>query len=364
MRSAVAAKPAFAQDTPTITMPAAQSVGASQTRKTMSLFVALAAVLIAGAFAFRMFKAESNGGAAAQMQTPAAAPPRTLPRPAVETEAKEVPPEAVSHNENIAPEQSAKSSKVAVPETGVGDLRITSNPPGAQVSIDGVTQAYYVTPFNTPPIKSGTHSLTATIAGLPPQTREVEVFAHRRTITDFQLTGDKAIYNIASAPQGAEILIDGLPAGTRTPAQIPLKAGAHKITFRMEGFDPVELMTQSAPGEMVNVAPRLQMRNSVDISGQGAGEIPSLGALARMRRPGSVNEIPEGKGAVVVRTRPKGVTIVVDGYTVPRVSPFRFPIRTGSHTVVLQKPGFQSVTRIIQVEEGKISEIDELLLPQ
>ena len=92
----------------------------------------------------------------------------------------------------------------------------------------------------------------------------------------------------------------------------------------------------------MNLSPRLQMRNSVDISGQVAAETPSLGSLARMRRPGSANEIPEGKGAVIVRTRPKGVTIVVDGYTVPRVSPFRFPIRAGSHTVVLQKSGFQS----------------------
>jgi hypothetical protein len=54
----------------------------------------------------------------------------------------------------------------------------------------------------------------------------------------------------------------------------------------------------------------------------------------------------------------------VDGITVPRMSPFRFPIRAGSHTVVLQKPGFQSVTRTIQVEEGKVTELDEILLPQ
>jgi hypothetical protein len=262
------------------------------------------------------------------------------------------------------PGEQAAEGKSPVAEVGVGDLHITSNPPGAQVTIDGVTQAYYVTPFNTPPIKSGTHTLVASIPGLPTQTKDVEVVAHKRMTADFQLTGDKAVYNISSAPQGAEILIDGTPTGTRTPTQIALKAGAHKITFNMEGFDPVELMTQSAPGEMVNVSPRLQMRNSVQIGGQMPGDAPSLGSLARMRRPGGVNELPEGKGAVIIRTRPKGVTIVVDGYTVPRVSPFRFPIRTGSHTVVLQKAGFQSVTRVIQVEDGKISEIDELLLPQ
>lgn len=248
--------------------------------------------------------------------------------------------------------------------TGVGDLRITSNPPGAQVTIDGAAQAYYVTPFNTPPLQAGSHTLIATSPGFPPQTREVQVTPRQRTVVDFQLAGDKAIYNIASAPEGAEILIDGSPTGSHTPAQIPLPAGSHKIALRMEGFSPVELMTQSAPGEALNIAPRLQAKNSVDITDRAATEAPSLGALARMRRPDSLSTVPEGKGAVVVRTRPKGVTIVVDGFTVPRMTPFRFPIRAGSHTVLLQKTGFQSVTRTIQVEEGKVTEIDEILQPQ
>ena len=230
--------------------------------------------------------------------------------------------------------------------------------------MDGIGQAYYVTPFNTPPMKAGTHSLTVTAPGLPPQTREVEVVARKRTMVDFQLTGDNAIYNISSAPSGADIIIDGVATGAHTPAQIPMKSGAHKIAFRLDGFTPVELMTQSAPGEMVNLSPRLQMKNSVNISEQVAAETPSLGALARMRQPGNPNEMPEGKGAVIIRTKPKGVTIVVDGYTLPRLSPFRFPIRAGSHTVVLQKNGYQAVTRTIQIEEGKVSEIDELLLPQ
>jgi serine/threonine-protein kinase len=362
-RSAAAAKPALVRDWP-VEIPVQRRSESSQSRKTVTLFVVLAAALVAGALAIRVFKSSSNTASVQPERTAAALQPqKPLPVPPGHRANRDE-QETAANTDSVGSDRMATSVKTPVPEVGVGDLRITSNPPGAQITVDGVTQAYYVTPFNTPPIKSGMHTLTATIAGLPPQTREVEVFARRRTITDFQLTGDKAIYNIASAPQGAEILIDGSPTGARTPAQVPLKAGAHKITFRMDGFDPVELTTQSAPGEIVNVAPRLQMRNSVDISGQAAADTQSLGAVARMRRPGSVNEIPEGKGAVIVRTRPKGVTIVVDGYTVPRVSPFRFPIHTGSHTVVLEKRGFHSVTRVIQVEEGKISEIDELLLPQ
>jgi hypothetical protein len=360
MRSAAAAKPAFAAKAPTVELQAPPPEASEpQGRKTVTLFVALAAVLAVGALVIRALRPSPTPVSQAQAlptMPPRAAQPERITKPVEEIAA--TPEKVVSEQ----PERIATGH--AVPVAGVGDLRVTSNPPGAQVMVDGVTQSYYTTPFNTPPLKAGTHSLTVSIPGLPPQTREVEVIARKREAVDFQLTGDKAIYSISSAPQGAEILIDGAAIGARTPTQIPLPAGVHKITLRMDGFAPAELITKSAAGEMVNVAPRLQARNSVDISEQVASETPSLGAVARMRRPGSVNEVPEGKGAVIIRTRPKGVTIVVDGYTVPRVSPFRFPIGSGSHTVVLQKAGYQSVTRVVQVEEGKVSHIDERLLPQ
>jgi hypothetical protein len=122
-------------------------------------------------------------------------------------------------------------------------------------------------------------------------------------------------------------------------------------------------MTQSTPGETVSIAPTLQAHNSVDISGP-AQESPSLGALARMRRGANNAELPTGNGAVVIRTRPKGATIVVNGRVLQRMTPMRFPVPPGSYTVTLQKPGYQPVTRVVQVQEGQISEVDELLLPQ
>jgi serine/threonine protein kinase len=359
-RTAAAATLATARSTTGNGMATVRRDSSDPSRKTLVLFSVLAAVLIVGALGIRAFHAKRNAPVSQAVLAPV--PPDTPETtPAATSSANEPPRERPNR---ITTEQPANVKIPATPASGIGDLRITSNPPGAMVTVDGVSQDYYMTPFNTPPLKSGMHTLTATMSGLPSQTREVEVVARKRVVVDFQLTGNKAIYNISSAPQGADISIDGASTGTRTPAQLPLAAGAHKITLRMEGFQPVELMTQSAPGESVNIAPRLQARNSVDISGQVASETPSLGSVARMRRPGSLVEVPEGKGAVIIRTRPRGVTIVVDGYTVPRQTPLRFPIRTGSHTIVLQKPGFQSITRVIQVEEGQVTEIDEPLTPQ
>ena len=367
MRAAAAPKTAPIIPVAPPELPTPEARSKSQRQKTVTLFAALAALLLVGAFAIRMMRQPSSSPA----QPPASvvATPQSASEPRPESQLAQSPAQA-----SAKPEKPASSSgdwtRVSAPAatapvaSGVGDLRVTSNPAGAQVVIDGTAQAYYVTPFNTPPLEAGTHTLVVTAPGLPPQTRQVQVTPRKRTIVDFQLAGDKAIYNIASAPQGAEVMIDGVSSGAHTPAQLMLTAGTHKILLRMEGFSPVELVTQSAPGESVNISPRLQAKNSVDISEQVAAETPSLGAAARMRRPENYGGMPEGKGAVVIRTRPKGVTIVVDGFTVPRATPFRFPIRAGSHTVVLQRPGFQSVTRTIQVEEGKVIELDEILLPQ
>jgi hypothetical protein len=190
----------------------------------------------------------------------------------------------------------------------------------------------------------------------------VEVVARKKVVVDFQLTGDNAIYNIASMPNGAEILIDGTPTGSRTPAQIPLKAGSHKVVLQLDGFQPVELMTSSAPGEAVTVAPRMQALNSVNISSTAPSESLGVAAMANLHR--NAGEAPAGKGFVLVRTRPKGATITVEGVNIAKLTPLRFPIRPGSYQVTIQKPGFQPVTRVVQVEEGKVSEVDELLLRQ
>ncbi len=360
MRAAAAPKPApIAAVPPTVTP---EAPGKTQRQKTITLFAILAAVLLVGALSIRIMR--KTRSETPQPTVTVSSPVPAPAEPSTDINATQ-PEETATRPEKAAePKWTRVPPPSSAPVTGIGDLRVTSNPPGAQVAIDGTTQAYYLTPFNSPPLEAGTHTLVVTAAGLPPQTRQVQVTPRRRTMVDFQLAGDKAIYNISSAPQGADILIDGVASGARTPAQIPLQAGTHKIILRMEGFSPVELVTQSAPGESVNISPRLQAKNSVDISDQVAAETPSLGAVARMRRPDSLNAMPEGKGAVVIRTRPKGVTIIVDGFTVPRMSPFRFPIRAGSHTVVLQKSGFQSVTRTLQVEEGKVTELDEILLPQ
>jgi len=221
-----------------------------------------------------------------------------------------------------------------------------------------------VTPFNAPPLKAGAHSVRAQLAGLAPQTRQVDVVAGQKLTVDFQMAGDKAIYNVASAPSGAEILIDGVVSGHTTPTQLLLTPGQHRVVLRLEGFAPSEVTTDAAAGQMINVAPVLRAKNSTVFTQPTPPESQGLGNLGARRRFYAEGEIPEGMGALQVRTRPKGVTIMVDGKTLQHPTPFKVPLRPGTHNIALQKEGFQTVTRTVQVELGRQLEIDEILPPQ
>src|SRR6185369_3512087 len=271
MRAPTGRQPA-APDDPTLIgeLPTAQPVTPAA-RRNWAIFgiAALAIVMVAGVWKAKR-QAPAEPAAQVVTQSPAATLPAVPAAPDVNaTQPVPTPPAPTTPEDKIAQaanEIAAKAQKAALaaqastknisdPATpAVGDLRITSTPPGAKVMIDGVSQDYYVTPFNSPPLKAGTHSLIATAEGFPGQTRQVEVAPKKRTAIDFQLSGDKAMYNITSAPAGAEILIDGVTSGSRTPAQLPLKAGKHKVSFKLDGFQTAELETDSTAGEAVNLS--------------------------------------------------------------------------------------------------------------
>jgi len=343
-------------------------------KKTVStgvIAVVLVVVLAAAAGVIGLLrhpKAEETPAEPSQASVPSPpSPSGTKPSPVVPTNQDShatQPPEPAN---SVAPSNPVlPKGQGAKPATSseIGTLRVTSSPPGAQIEIDGVSQDWYQTPFNTPPMKAGTHSVRAQMAGLTPQTRQVEVVPGQKVVLDFQLTGDKAIYNIASSPSGGEIVIDGVASGRLTPSQMMLTPGQHRVVIRLEGFAPAEVTTDAAAGQAINVAPVLRAKNSTVFTQQPAPEGPSIGGMGKVRRFYSEGEIPEGMGALQVRTRPKGVTIMVDNAPIAKLSPFRFPLRPGTHHITLQKDGFQTVTRTIQVEPGRQLEIDEILPPQ
>ena len=363
---AAAAKPANTQqtlhETPKTAAPQPAGEKKSSAATMAATVLLLAVIAVAG-----MFGLKKLAGGAASTPTPAdvsevAETGRKAPLPASNHEALPSRPSGDVASTPFLPKPHA--SKPATPVEGVGELRVTSNPPGAQIEIDGVSQDWYVTPFNAPPMKSGTHTVRAILAGLATQSRQVEVIPGEKVTLDFQMTGTKAIYNISSAPAGAEIVIDGVPSGRTTPTQMTLTPGQHRVLLRMDGFASMEVVTDADAGQSINISPALKAKNTAFIGQQQLQDTQPLGSLPNLKRFYAGGEIPDGMGALQVRTRPRGVTILVDGASIPRQSPFKFPLRPGTHNITLMKEGFETVTRSVQIQAGQQQEIEEILPPQ
>jgi serine/threonine-protein kinase len=154
-----------APDDPTLIgeLPMAQPVNPAA-RRNWAIFgiAALVIVMVAGVWKAKR-QAPDEPTPQASTQSPAATLPAVPAAPDVNaTESTQTPPTPSTPEDRItqaANEIAAKAQKAAmaaqnsaknVPDPiplAVGDLRITSTPPGAKVMIEGVSQEYYVTPL-------------------------------------------------------------------------------------------------------------------------------------------------------------------------------------------------------------------------
>jgi predicted Ser/Thr protein kinase len=256
-----------------------------------------------------------------------------------------------------AEEKSFFKSRKSNPEqvtTPQSELNLTSQPDGAKVEVDGQSRPDWVTPLKVSHLEVGTHSVVFSKEGYVPQTRTVESLAGKSAGLSVQLS-PAAKMVITSNPQGANIWVDGKDSGMVTPSQLTLVKGVHQITVKTAGYREAFWEGTLAQGQTANFSPVLL---SLD-QHSDKGSSPSF-----LNRLLGADTIPEGKGVVHIRTVPEGATIIVDGRVAPKKSNARWPADPGVYSVDLQMMGYKPVHRNIQVQQGKIKNIDEILEKQ
>ncbi len=237
---------------------------------------------------------------------------------------------------------SAEPPKPAAPTNGT--MRLISNPPGAKVEIDGWSEPTWVTPFNSPNLSVGQHKVVLTKAGFVTETRNVEVTAGQQAIVAASLRPSTipSRIEVISDPGGATILVDGKPSGKQTPATIEVPKGEHTVGLHKLGYIDVSVPAKVGEGETAHVSQVLK-------SGSGGGN--PFGKLFG-------GGIPEGMGALQVKTKPKGATVAVNGETAPKTTPFKIVVDPGTYKVVVKMDGYQSQTQSITVEKGKTANLE------
>ncbi len=134
-------------------------------------------------------------------------------------------------------------------------LALTSEPPGASVTVDGEYRGE--TPLQLPLAPAREHMLRLVLLGHEPEELRVAVAADERRALEVPLTGRYGEVEVAGSPAGAEVLVDGEPAG-RIGQTLRLLAVPHRIEVRAPGHLPYRAEVTPRPGLVRSLTAILQ----------------------------------------------------------------------------------------------------------
>jgi hypothetical protein len=138
-------------------------------------------------------------------------------------------------------------------------LSVASDPPGADIFINGDKQSGQ-TPM-TLPLKPGKYNVVLRFPGYDAYSGSVQVGDDGQAKIEaalHQKNGHVAWAQVESTPAGAEIWVDGVSTGQRTPARVEINSGIHNIALKLEGYRASRNAVQASEGGTVNVSPSLQ----------------------------------------------------------------------------------------------------------
>ena len=315
----------------------------------------------------------------AAQQQPAPAPASTQASQPTEPPAGQ--PAAASAapaGEEAAATPSSDETKPAE-EAASGDLRVNTKPEGGLISLDNRHDIKWIAPYTFSRLKPGAHKVTVEMEGFKTETRSVDVAAGKRASSSFELAATKGYLQVTSDPAGAIIVLDGQPTGQVTPNKLTLDPGQHHVGVHLDGYRPETALVDVGAGQTLNLSPKL---NKIppppppSAPGTKAAERTPAGAEPPFDAPqqaganpfGKVKRlftgVPDGRGMIEIRTKPKSADVWVNRFQVPAQTPLRLPIKPGTYTVTVRKPGYKAFSKAVEVKEGAVVPVDAQLEKQ
>jgi hypothetical protein len=207
----------------------------------------------------------------------------------------------------------------------VGQLAVSANVVGAQISVDGHSDPSWLTPYTIPNVPVGTHNIQISMDGYESAEQSVTVESGHPSNVVGNLSRPSAELDIATVPKGMEVVIDGKSYGP-SPVSATLPPGNHSYSVK-----PPE-------GAAVEKAATLQ-----------SGDIKSTTITLGVAMP---------TGVVEVRTTPPGATVVADGTPVGGPTPTSFRLAVGTHTLVISLSGYPSVRQQVAAFDGGTASVN------
>ena len=209
---------------------------------------------------------------------------------------------------------------------GKGNMKIYSNPPEAEILIDG--QLSGKTPTMIKDLSVGDHQLVLKLAGYEDFNQTVTVNFNQSASVEGKLKR-LANLNIQSAPAGADIFIDGQPYGKTPKVVESFYSGSYTVILRKEGHPDFS--------EKVIVSPEKTI---------------------------AVNGSLKKWASLTINSLPTGAEIFFDGKKVGS-APFTFKlIPDKSYTFKLLKTDFEAWEKTLTLKEGQTEKINARLEKQ
>ena len=200
---------------------------------------------------------------------------------------------------------------------GKADLRVTSDPSGAAVLVNGTPSGS--TPVELKGTPAGTMLLVVRKEGFEEIRRSVPLLDGQKVVEEFKLEPLRGLALVHSTPEGAEVSLNGAFRG-RTPLLItdcPL--GEHRLALSSPGY---------------------QTREST--------------FTVKDRRPVKVIlDLVSDAGMLEVAGTPAGASVLVDGQAAGTVPYHQERITKGTHTVQVKLDGYEPFRTEVTVNPGE-----------
>ena len=122
----------------------------------------------------------------------------------------------------------------------MGQLLVTANVAGAKISVDGSSEANWVTPYSSTINRpAGAHQVVVSKEGYGDYQQSVTIEGGKTATVNAQLSEASGEVLVITTPPGLEVLIDGKLIGP-SPVRVTVAAGSHKYTVRRQGWEPYE----------------------------------------------------------------------------------------------------------------------------
>lgn len=258
----------------------------------------------------------------AQNQQPSVTPPALNSTPGTET---------IVAPTKATPAEVSKADKGTRNAAKVGQLMVSANVSGARISVDGRSDASWLTPHTIGDLSAGAHNVMISMDGYDNFQQSVTIESGKTSNVVGSLSAPRAEFDIITKPPGVEVLIDGKSYGP-SPVSATLAAGNHTYAVKQPGVTPVEKTVTLKSGEI--------MSKTITLSQAVA------------------------QGIVVVKTIPPGATVLADGTPVSGQTPTSFRLSVGSHTLVISLSGCRPIQESVTVSENDTIPVNKHLACQ